>query len=105
MSKFKPNKRHLWELLIYFFDLKKSAAEAHRLLIEAYNEAALSEMIEMNKALKEKGPQYYSRHDKIILLQDNARPHVAVTVKNSLKTLDWEVLPHPPHSPDVAPAD
>ena len=43
MSKFEPNKRHLRELLIYFFNLKKSAAEAHRLLVEAYNKAALSE--------------------------------------------------------------
>ena len=43
MSSFKPNKRHLRELLIYFFNLKKSAAEAHQLLIETYGEAALSE--------------------------------------------------------------
>jgi len=34
-----PNLR---ELLIYFFNLKKSAAEAHRLLVEAYG-AVLSE--------------------------------------------------------------
>ena len=43
MSSFEPNKRHLWELLIYFFNLKKSAAEAHRLLVEAYDDAVLSE--------------------------------------------------------------
>ena len=43
MSSFEPNKRYLWELLIYFFNLKKSAAEAHRLLVETYSEAALSE--------------------------------------------------------------
>ena len=43
MSSFKPNKRHLQELLIYFFNLKKSAAEAHRLLVETYGEAVLSE--------------------------------------------------------------
>ena len=43
MLSFEPNKRHLWKLLIYFFNLKKSAAEAHRLLVEAYSEAALSE--------------------------------------------------------------
>ncbi|GBP18224.1 Mariner Mos1 transposase [Eumeta japonica] len=30
---------------------------------------------------------------------------VAVPVKNYLKTLDWEVLPHPPYSPDIAPSD
>jgi len=43
MSSFEPNKRHLRELLIYFFNLKKSATEAHRLLVEAYGDAALSE--------------------------------------------------------------
>ncbi|EGI60743.1 Mariner Mos1 transposase, partial [Acromyrmex echinatior] len=36
-------KYHLRELLIYFFNLKKSAAEAHRLLVKAYGEATLSE--------------------------------------------------------------
>ncbi|GBP49016.1 COP9 signalosome complex subunit 8 [Eumeta japonica] len=29
----------------------------------------------------------------------------AVLVKNYLKTLDWEVLPHPPYSPDIALSD
>ncbi|EGI62942.1 Mariner Mos1 transposase [Acromyrmex echinatior] len=43
MPSFELNKRHLRELLIYFFNLKKSAAEAHRLLVEAYDKAALSE--------------------------------------------------------------
>ena len=43
MSSFVPNKRHLRELLIYFFNLKKSAAVEHRLLVETYGEAALSE--------------------------------------------------------------
>ena len=43
MSSFEPNKRHLRELLIYFFNLKKSAVKAHRLLVEIYGEAAESE--------------------------------------------------------------
>ncbi|GBP90764.1 Mariner Mos1 transposase [Eumeta japonica] len=43
MSKFEPNKRHLQELLIYIFNFKKSAVEAHRLLVGTYNEADLSE--------------------------------------------------------------
>ena len=33
----------MWELLIYFFNSKKSAAEAHRLLVETYSETILSE--------------------------------------------------------------
>ena len=41
MSSFEPNKRHLRELFIYFFKLKKYVAEAHRLLVETYGEATL----------------------------------------------------------------
>ncbi|GBP50642.1 Mariner Mos1 transposase [Eumeta japonica] len=59
----------------------------------------------LSRALKEKRPQYYSRNDKIILLHDNARPYVAVSMKNYLKTFDWEILAHPPYSPDIAPSN
>ena len=41
----------------------------------------------LSRALKEKRAHYYSRHDKIILLHDNARPHVAAPVKTYLETL------------------
>jgi len=39
------------------------------------------------------------------LQHDNARSHVAKVIKTYLQTLKWEVLPHPPYSPDVAPSD
>ncbi|GBP11041.1 Mariner Mos1 transposase [Eumeta japonica] len=64
-----------------------------------------TQLMRLSQVLKEKRPQYYFRHDKIILLYDNARPQVAVPEKNYLKTLDWEVLPHPPYSPDIAPSN
>ncbi|KAG5315339.1 MOS1T transposase, partial [Pseudoatta argentina] len=51
-----------------------------------------------------KRPLYAQRHDKVILLHDNARPHVAKPVKTYLETLKWKVLPHPPYSPDIAPS-
>ena len=41
----------------------------------------------------------------MILQHDNARPHVAKTVKTYLETLKWEVLPHPLYSSDIAPSD
>lgn len=59
----------------------------------------------LSRALKDKRPQYNDRHDKVILQHDNARPHVAKQVKTYLQTLKWEVLHHPPYSPDVAPSD
>lgn len=169
MSKFEPSKRHLREILVYFFNLKKSAAEAHRLLVEAYGEVALSERTcrewfqkfkngdfdvedkdrsgrpkiyedaELEELLEEDSSQtqkelaltlevtqqavshrlkslgmihkqgnwvpYELKSLKKILLHDNARPHVAAPVKKYLETLDWEVLPHPPYSPDIAPSD
>ena len=40
----------------------------------------------------------------MILQHDNARPHVAEPGETYLETLKWEVLPHPPYSPDIAPS-
>ncbi|EFN79452.1 Histone-lysine N-methyltransferase SETMAR, partial [Harpegnathos saltator] len=37
------NSRHLREVLIFCFNMKKSAAEAHRMLSNTYGEAAVSE--------------------------------------------------------------
>ena len=42
MSDFVPNNRHLWEVLILFFHLKKTAAEAHRQLQKVFGDAAPS---------------------------------------------------------------
>ena len=41
----------------------------------------------------------------MILQHDSARPHVAKSVKTYLETFKWEILPHPPYSPDIAPSD
>ena len=43
-----------------------------------------------------------AKTDKVILLHDNARLKV---VKKYLETLEWDILPHPPYSPDIAPSD
>ncbi|KAG5314419.1 MOS1T transposase, partial [Pseudoatta argentina] len=63
------------------------------------------QLMRLSRALKEKRPLYAQRHVKVILLHDNARPRVAKPVKTYLETLKWEVLPHQPYSPDIAPSD
>ena len=69
----------------------------------------------LSRALLEKRPRYESlfcasahyeqRHKKVILQHGNARPNVAKFVKTYLESRKWEVLPHPPYSPDIAPSD
>jgi len=39
------------------------------------------------------------------LLRDNARPHTAIAAIGALETLKFDVLSHPPYSPDLAPSD
>ena len=40
-----------------------------------------------------------------IILHDNARPHIHHSVRQFLQAKRWEVLEHPPYSPDMSPPD
>lgn len=42
---------------------------------------------------------------KIIFHQDNARPHTCVTAMAKINELKYDLLPHAPYSPDLAPSD
>jgi len=46
-----------------------------------------TQLMRLSRVLKEKRVHYYSKHDKIILLHDNTRPHVAAPVKTYLEIL------------------
>ena len=41
----------------------------------------------------------------VSFLQDNAHPHVAARTMTTTQKMKWNVLPHPPYSPDLAPSD
>jgi len=41
---------------------------------------------------------------QVAFLQDNARPHMAKTME-TLRKLKWNLLTHPPYSPNLAPSD
>lgn len=42
---------------------------------------------------------------KILFFHDNARPHTANRTAELLDSFKWEIFPHPPYSPDLAPSD
>jgi len=54
-------------------------------------------------SVEEKNPYTGKGRRKIILLQDNARPHTTTTLK-MITNLGWEILSHPAYSPDFAPS-
>ena len=43
MWNFVPEKVFLWGVLLHYFNMKKNAAESHRILVEVYGEHALAE--------------------------------------------------------------
>ena len=63
-----------------------------------------SQLDQLKAALDEKRPELVNR-ERIIFHQDNARPHVSFITRQKLLQLGWEVLIHPPYSPDTAPSD
>ena len=81
-----------------YYDLLKSNETITR---ERYR----TQLMRLSRELREKRPQYEQRHEKVFLQHDKAWSHFAKPVKTYLETLKWEVLSHPPHSPDIAPSD
>lgn len=60
---------------------------------------------DLTAALLERRPEWHQRHEGKILLHDNAPAHRTSTTRALLSELGWEILPHPPYSPDLAPSD
>ena len=54
--------------------------------------------------IKEKRPELTTRKG-VIFHQDNARPLTSLVTSKKLLDLGWEVMLHPPYSPDLAPSD
>jgi histone-lysine N-methyltransferase SETMAR len=57
----------------------------------------------LRRAIHDKRPELHAKSP--ILLHDNAGPHRRKDVVDMLESWGWEILPHPPYSPDLSPCD
>ncbi|GFS99624.1 histone-lysine N-methyltransferase SETMAR [Trichonephila clavipes] len=55
-------------------------------------------------AMDQKWPELAKRRG-VVFHEDNARTHTSVVTRQNLWDLCWEVLMHPPYSPDLTPSD
>lgn len=63
----------------------------------------IAQLDHLHQALKSERPG--KLHRRILLQHDNARPHTARKTLAAIRDKNWELLPHPPYSPDLAPSD
>lgn len=57
------------------------------------------------KKLKQRILRIRPENRRFILQHDNARPHTSRLTRESISSLHFDVVPHPPYSPDLAPSD
>jgi histone-lysine N-methyltransferase SETMAR len=60
-------------------------------------------MSRLREAIRRKRPGLLRRG--VVLLRDNARPHTANRTREMSRRYNWEVLDHPPYSPDLPQSD
>lgn len=63
-----------------------------------------SQLDRLKAAIDKKRPELVNGKG-VVFYRDNDRPHVSLMTRQKLLQLDWEVLTHPPYSPDITPSD
>ncbi|CAI6357430.1 unnamed protein product [Macrosiphum euphorbiae] len=61
--------------------------------------------IETLKRLKKRIKRVRPNLTQLLLHHDNARPHCSRATMTAIESLGFQVIPHPPYSPDLAPCD
>ena len=92
-------------MLTVFWVLQGPVLEHYQERGTTINSALYSEMLidRLQSEIRRKRRGLLSKD--IVLLHDNVRPHTAVHTVETLRKLKFEVMAHPPYSPDLAPSD
>jgi hypothetical protein len=65
-------------------------------------ECYYQQFLRLEEAIQQYRP---SRRHGVLLQNDNSGTHIANMMKTAIQELDWEIILHPPQSPDLAPSD
>jgi [histone H3]-lysine36 N-dimethyltransferase SETMAR len=68
------------------------------------SELYCEQLIRLKQEVERKRPELINRRG-VMFHHDNARPHTSIATQQKLREFGWEVLMHPPYSPDLAPSD
>lgn len=68
------------------------------------SESYIQMLMQVQEELLKKRTSLVTRKG-VIFHQDNARPHTSAVTKEFMAELGWELMMHPPYSPDLAPSD
>lgn len=67
------------------------------------SESYVTTLRSLRRAIQRKRPGKWAKG--VLLQHDNARPHTSRATTTAINELGFQVLPHPPYSPDLAPSD
>ncbi|XP_046831404.1 histone-lysine N-methyltransferase SETMAR-like [Vespa crabro] len=68
------------------------------------SEVYCHQLDKLNDALQQKRSELIKRKG-VMFHQDKARPHTSLVSRQKLLQLEWDTMPHPPYSLDLAPSD
>ncbi|GFV91594.1 histone-lysine N-methyltransferase SETMAR [Trichonephila clavipes] len=113
------DKQHFRHILLFYYRKGKNAVQARKKLTDVYGEGVLTllpdnttinsevychQLDKLNGALQQKRSKLINRKG-VVFHQDNATPHTSLVTRQKLLQLEWDTMPHPPYSPDLAPSD
>jgi len=92
-------------LLVVFFDWKGIVHHEFVPRGQMVNKQLYQEVLaRLRDAVRRKRPELW-KNQTWILHHDNAPPHASLLIRSYLAKHQTPVVPHPPYSPDLAPAD
>ena len=61
----------------------------------------IQQLIKLNNSIKENRPELANH----VFQRENVRTHSSLVTQQQLLEFSWDLLPHPPYSPDLVPSD